>query len=181
MAWADNSGFDRHAGGWKVGLVKKDGSRGNDDRTLMRVIKFSSAFSLGIMAALLYSIKQVNPTLQYEISWGTAVSFAMAVAFSWAYWRLLFGKQNDLNGGLSKFRRRWLLALSVFLAVGTVVPFVYALKDVAADEASDVAQGTAMALVALGAVGFLFWRVTRYLNADSQRTAGTDDTPHPPE
>ncbi|HYT59369.1 MAG TPA: hypothetical protein VEL06_04320 [Haliangiales bacterium] len=161
--------------------MKKDGSRGNDDRTLMRVIKFSSAFSLGIMAALLYSIKQVNPTLQYEISWGTAVSFAMAVAFSWAYWRLLFGKQNDLNGGLPKTKRRWLLALSVFLAVGTVVPFVYALKDVAADEASDVAQGTAIALVVLGAVGFLFWRVTRYLDADTRRDGEAGETPHRPE
>ncbi len=169
------------AGGWKVGIVKKDGSSGDDDRTLIRVIKFSSAFGLGTMAALLYSIKQVNPTLQYEISLGTAVSFALAVALSWAFWRLLFGKQNDLNGSLSKYRRRWLLALSVFLALGTVVPFVYALKDVTADEASDVAQGTAIALAALGAVGFLFWRVTRYLNADSQRTAGTDDRPRPPE
>jgi len=105
---------------------------------------------------------------------GTGVSFVLAVAVSWAYWRLVFGKQNDPNDAISRPRRRWFVALSLFLAAATVAPFVYALKDAARDQASEVAQGTALAIMALGAVGFLFWRVTRYLNADSERSAKHD-------
>src|SRR5437870_4589169 len=127
------------------------------------------------MAAILYSVKQVSPGLEYEISPGTGVSFVLAVAFSWAFWRLVFGKRKDLNDALSRPRRRWFVALSFLLTVATLVPFVYALKDLANDKAGEVVQGTAFAVIALAAVGFLFWRVTRYLNADSQRNAGPED------
>jgi hypothetical protein len=123
------------------------------------------------MAAILYSVKQVTPALRYEISFGTGVSFVLAVVISSAYWRLVFGRGNDPSDGLSRPRRRWLVALSLLLAAATVTPFVYALKDVAHNQASEVAQGTAIAVMVLGALGFLFWRVTRYLNADSQRSA----------
>ena len=70
---------------------------GKDDRALIRVIKFSSATGLGTMAAILYSVKQVTPVLRYEISFGTGLSFLLAVVLSWAYWRLLFGRRNDPN------------------------------------------------------------------------------------
>ena len=40
----------------------------NSERGLHRVIQFSSAFSLGLMAAFLYSVKQVTPELRCELS-----------------------------------------------------------------------------------------------------------------
>jgi hypothetical protein len=73
-----------------------------------------------------------------------------------------------------------LIALSLFLATATMAPFVYALKDVTGDQAGEVAQGTAIAGMVLGALGFLFWRVTRYLNADSQRDAEHPRSPGDP-
>jgi H+/Cl- antiporter ClcA len=160
--------------------VQKRECHRNDDRNLIRVVKFSSGFGLGTMAAFLYSVKQVNPVLRYEISGGTGVSFALAVALSWAFWRLVFGRQNDLNARVSTIRRRWLWLLSLVLVLCTVAPFVYALKGVGNDKAKDIAEGTAIALVALGGVGFLFWRVTRYLKADSERNSGPGDTPNRP-
>ena len=168
---ANDSGFDRSAADWKVAAVMNDKRGGNEDRALIRVIKFASAVGLGTMAAILYSVKQVTPALRYEVSFGTGVVFVLAVVISSAYWRLVFGRRNDPNEGLSRPRRRWLVALSLLLAAATVAPFVYALKDVAHDQAGEVAQGTAIAVMVLGVLGFIFWRVTRYLNADSQRSA----------
>jgi len=162
-------------------LAMNNDSSGKDDQALIRVIKFSSAAGLGTMAAILYSVKQVTPVLRYEISLGTGVSFLLAVVVSWAYWRLVFGRRNNPNDAISKPRRRWFVALSLFLAAATVAPFIYALKDVARDQASEVAQGTAIAILVLGAVGFLFWRVTRYLNADSERSAEHRRAPGDPE
>ncbi|HKS35566.1 MAG TPA: hypothetical protein VJW76_00150, partial [Verrucomicrobiae bacterium] len=59
----------------------------SDDR-LLRLIQFSSAFSLGLMAAFLYSVKQVTPELRCELSVGTGIAFVAGAAFSWAFFRI---------------------------------------------------------------------------------------------
>ena len=174
------------AGGTRLGLTSPraagsfdpemtNSQNGGDDRILIRVIKGSSAFSLGTMAALLYSVKQVNPDLKFEFSVGTAISFVLAVALSWAFWRLIFGRRNDFDARVSASRRRGLRALALVLALCTIAPFVFALNGVGNDKAREIAEGTAIALLALGALGFLFWRVTRYLNADSEEQARRAD------
>ena len=141
----------------------------NNDRDLTRVIKCSSALGLGLMAAFLYSIKQVTPELRYNISVGTGVSFMAAATLSWAFWRLVFGKPNSSENGLSKRRKRWFIILSVFLTVATLAPFVYTLKGVANEKMVEIAEGTALALLALGGVGFLLWKTARFLENDSKR------------
>ena len=148
----------------------------NNDRDLTRVIKCSSALGLGLMAAFLYSIKQVTPELRYKISVGTGVSFAVAAALSWAFWRLVFGKPNSSENGLSKPRKRWFIILSVFLTVATLAPFVYTLKGVANEKMVEIAEGTALALLALGVVGFLLWKAARFLENDSQRADDSVDS-----
>jgi len=148
----------------------------NNDRDLTRVIKCSSALGLGLMAAFLYSIKQVTPELQYRISVGTGVSFVAAAALSWAFWRLVFGKPNSSENGLSKPRKRWFIILSAFLTVATLAPFVYTLKGVANEKMVEIAEGTALALLALGVVGFLLWKAARFLENDSQRADDSVDS-----
>ena len=141
----------------------------NNDRDLIRVIKFSSALALGLMAAFLSSIKQVTPELQYEFSVRTGLSFAAAAALSWVFWRLVFGKPNSSEQGLSKLRKRWLVLLSVFLTVATLAPFVYTLKGIANEKLLEIAEGTALAFLALGGVGLLLWKAARFLENDTKR------------
>jgi len=148
----------------------------NNDRDLTRVIKFASALGLGLMAAFLYSIKQVTPEFHYKISVGTGVCFAAAAALSEAFWRLVFGKPDASEKGLSKPRKRWLILLSVFLTVATLAPLVYTLKGVGNEKMVEIAEGTAFALLALGVVGFLLWKTARFLENDSKRA--DDDSKH---
>src|SRR5439155_19173272 len=140
------------------------------------VIKCSSALGLGLMAAFLYSIKQVTPELQYRISVGTGVSFVAAAALSWAFWRLVFGKPNSSENGLSKPRKRWFIILSAFLTVATLAPFVYTLRGVANEKMVEIVEGTALALLALGGVGFLLWKTARFLENDSKRADDSVDS-----
>jgi hypothetical protein len=147
----------------------------NNDRDLTRVIKWSSALGLGLMAAFLYSIKQVTPEIQYRISFGTGVSFVVAVVLSWAFWRLVFGKPNGSGNDLSKPVKRWLILLSLFLTVATLAPFVYMLKGVANDKKGEIAEGTALAVLVLGGVGVLLWKASRFLENDSKRTNDHDE------
>ena len=148
----------------------------NNDRDLTRVIKCSSALGLGLMAAFLYSIKQVTPEFQYRISVGTGVSFVAAAALSWAFWRLVFGKPNSSENGLSKPRKRWFIILSAFLTVATLAPFVYTLRGVANEKMVEIVEGTALALLALGGVGFLLWKTARFLENDSKRADDSVDS-----
>ncbi len=141
----------------------------NNDLDLTRVIQWSSALGLGLMAAFLYSIKQVTPELRYKISVGTGVSFAVAAALSWAFWRLVFGKPDASEKGLSQSRKRWLIILSVFLTLATLAPFVYTLKGIGNEKMVEIAEGTALAVLALGVVGFLLWKTARFLENDSKR------------
>jgi threonine/homoserine/homoserine lactone efflux protein len=141
----------------------------NNERDLTRVIKYSSALGLGLMAAFLSSIKQVTPEFQYKITVGTGVSFAAAAALSWAFWRLVFGKPDSLEHDLTKPRKRWLIILSAFLTMATLSPFIYALKGVANEKMVEVAEGTALAVLALGGVGFLLWKAARFLENDTKK------------
>jgi len=150
----------------------------NNDRDLTRVIKWCSALGLGLMAAFLYSIKQVTPELQYRISFGTGVSFVVAVALSWAFWRLVFGKPNGSENSLSKPLKRGFIILSIFLTVASLAPFVYMLKGVANDKKGEIAEGTALAVLVLSGVGFLLWKTARFLESDSKRE---DDDSKPEE
>ena len=147
----------------------------NNDRDLTRVIKCSSALGLGLMAAFLYSIKQVTPEFQYKITVGTGVSFATAAALSWAFWRLVFGKLDTLEGDLSRPRKRWFIILSAFLTMATLSPFIFALKGVANEKMIEIAEGTALALLALGGIGFLLWKAACFLESDSKRTNNHDE------
>lgn len=149
----------------------------NNDRGLVRVIKFSSAAGLGIMAAFLYSIKQVTPRLRCEISFGTGVSFLLGAILSWYFWRLVFGRPGSAAVNPPKFRKRAFIALSVLFTAATLTPFALSLKGVANDKALEVVQGTAIAMLALGGVGFLLWQAARFLEADSREN---EDVRRPP-
>jgi hypothetical protein len=150
----------------------------NNDRGLIRVIKFSSAAGLGIMAAFLYSVKQVTPRLRYEFSFGTVISFLLGTILSWFFWRLVFDRPDGAAVNPPKFRKRGFIALSLLFAAATVTPFALSLKGVAKDKALEVVQGTAIAMLALGGIGFLLWQVARFLEADSkQNDASRDSAP----
>ena len=67
-------------------MVKEDAkSVDRDERGLLRVIRFSSAFSLGLMAALLFSVKQVTADLRCEPSVGSGIAFMVGAIFSWLF------------------------------------------------------------------------------------------------
>ena len=153
----------------------KDGAKSveRDDRDLLRVIQFSSAFSLGLMAALLFSEKQVTPDLRCELSAGSGIAFLVGATFSWLFWRVVF-KVDGKRTGPGK-RRVLFAALSVLLSLATVAAFAFALKGVGNEKLREIIQGTLLAVFALSGVGFLLWRIARFLESDNKRV--TEDTP----
>src|SRR2546429_8151285 len=134
------------------------------------------------MAALLFSVKQVTPDLRLELSAATGIAFVVGAAFSWLFWRVVF-KEDKANGktgaAVANRRKRRVLfaALSVLLSLATAAPFVFALKGVGNEKLREIIQGTLLAVFALAGVGFLLWRIARFLESDSKR--GTDGGSEP--
>jgi hypothetical protein len=60
------------------------------------------------------------------------------------------------------------MVFGVVSVLATLAGFVYAMKDVAGEELRDVMEGTAMAVVALGIVGWLLRRVVRFFEEQSE-------------
>ncbi|PYK98981.1 MAG: hypothetical protein DME19_10400 [Verrucomicrobia bacterium] len=148
-----------------------------DDRDLLRVIRFSSAVSLGLMAAFLFSVKQVTPDLKCEFSVGSGVAFLAGMAFSWLFWRVVFKEAKTGKTAGRRKGRAWFAALSVLLSLASGGAFAFALKGVGNEKLMEILQGTVIALFALSGVGFLFWQAIRFLENDSKRA--TEDAPPP--
>ena len=151
-----------------------------NDRALMRVIRISATLSLGLMAAFLFSIKQVTPDLKCQLSPGTGIAFVVGAVFSWVFWRVVFKTEPvDPDHPVVQARRRRgavFVVLCVLLCLATATAFALALKGVGNEKLIEVIQGAAIALFALSGIGFLLWQSARFLDRDSKRATGDDST-----
>ncbi len=145
-----------------------------NDRDLLRIVRLASAVSMGAVAGFLCSVKQVHPSLRFAFSMASVAGFVVAAAFAWVCVGIIFraaGLAERGNG--AGWRRqpvvRWLIVFGVVSAVATLGGFAYAMKDVAGEELRNVMEGTAMAVVALGIVGWMLRRVVRFFEVESER------------
>jgi len=111
--------------------------------------------------------------LRCELSAGSGIAFLVGATFSWLFWRVVF-KVDSKRTGPGK-RRVLFAALSVLLSLATVAAFAFALKGVGNEKLREIIQGTLLAVFALSGVGFLLWRIARFLESDNKRV--TEDTP----
>ena len=139
-----------------------------DERDFVRVVKFGTALGLGLMAAFLYSLKQVHPQIVIEFGFGTVVAFLVTAAFSWAFCGVLFkGEFNEGDNAqaaaLTKRRvTRWVIFFIVVSSLATGGAFLYSLKDVTSDTRREVLQGGGFAVLVLSMVGFFIHKAVRF-------------------
>jgi hypothetical protein len=153
-----------------------------NERQMIRVITFSSGFGLGVMAAVLVSIKQVTPNLKFGFSFRTLLAFALAIAFSWFFWRMVFPPGESSTPGFSPPRARKRRAVqfaivSAILCLATMTAFGLSLKGVGNERIREVIQGAAIAVLALISLGFVLWRIARFLENDSRNASQKKQPP----
>jgi drug/metabolite transporter (DMT)-like permease len=140
----------------------------NDEKDFIRVVKFATALSLGVMAAFLYSLKGVHPAIRLEFTLGTLLAFLITAVFSWLFCGVLFkGEFNEGDSAAAaalKKRRvtRWILFFIVVFGLATVGAFLYSLKDVSAENRRDVIEGAGIATVVLTIGGFFIHKAVRF-------------------
>jgi ABC-type nickel/cobalt efflux system permease component RcnA len=150
-----------------------DDQHQQNERDFTRILQLSSALSLGALAAFLYSIKSVTPTLKLEISLGSGLFFLIAAAGSWVFWRtVLETSRTRPAAGAGRTRRFRFMALSALFVGAMLAAVAYELRNVSLDKRVEVMEGVAFAVLLLTIVSWLFWRVTRFLEQDHERATG---------
>jgi ABC-type nickel/cobalt efflux system permease component RcnA len=166
-----------------------DDQHQRNERDFTRILQVASALSLGTLAAFLYSIKSVTPTLKLELSLGSGLFFLVAAAGSWLFWRAVLGSGHTpppadgsaaapLTGRPRRFR---FMALSALFVGAMLAAFAYELRNVSLDKRIEVMEGVAFAVLLLTVVSWLFWKVTRFLEQDHQRATGRNSERPRPE
>jgi len=139
-----------------------------DEQDFVRVVKFATALGMGVMAAFLYSLKQVHPAIRLEFTLGTVLTFVITAVFSWAFCAVLFkGEFNEGDSAASpalKKRKvtRWIIFFCVVSGVATAGAFLYSLKDVTAESRREVIEGAGIAVVVLTMGGVLIHKSVRF-------------------
>jgi hypothetical protein len=152
-------------------------------RDFDRVVIFSVALSLGAMACFLYSVKQINPTIQLEFTAGSILAFALAAIAGGLFARLALSEAAQETTGPSRpgawrsRRRIWLVVLGVLLFLGLVLSFLHSLKDVSVEKRSEFVAGTLMAFLALLVVGLVCWRIIRFLEQEEKNPGAGQQPP----
>ena len=60
-----------------------------NQRDFFRIISISTALAFGVLAAFLYSIKDIGHDPSLEFSAGTVVAFIVAAVAGWSFWRIV--------------------------------------------------------------------------------------------
>lgn len=121
------------------------------------------------MAAFLFSLKQVHPSIELRFGVGTVFAFAIAAGLSWRVCALL-GRRNAASGddaAANRLIQRWMILFMSVSGLGTLAAFGYALKDVSAASRREVIEGTGMAVVVLAMGAWLIFKAYQFFEEQS--------------
>jgi Na+/proline symporter len=139
-----------------------------EERAFEKLVMWVSSFSIGVLAAFLASLKQVNPSIVFKFTFATVAAFVGGAVLAVLFLRAV------LHG--SKKRR----AMLVFIAaIGSVLLyFFFGIENTSRANRSDVMFGTVIAVMVLSFLAWVIWRLGRYFESDQQpdqnSTAATD-------
>lgn len=130
-------------------------------------MQWAGAGCLGITAAFIESLKSVNPTLRFELSFWTVVAFAAVASGSWYVAERFFFRALEEG---RKPPVKLAVGFTALLTLGTLAGFAMAMRGVSSERQHDMAVGTLWAVMALSVVGFAFWKVVQFLERDAAKT-----------
>lgn len=132
-----------------------------------RIVALSISLSFGALSSSLVSLQHDSTGFHFVFDAWTLVSFVLTAVGAWSYWSLLV-KFKPTAGRSANTRRsniiRLMLNVAPLLFLG-FFGFLYPLKFVSSPEKKlEIAQGLGLAIFVLSGVGFLLWRVTRFID-----------------
>ena len=130
-------------------------SEPKSSRAFFKIAAISTAIGLGCAAASTESLRSSPGGFSFQITAGTFVAFAVGAAIGYFYWKLIARGTAAARIG------------SLMLGLTGVGLFLYPLRFVPSGTLPDLIIGLVIAAGALGTVGFIIWRIARFLDADA--------------
>jgi Na+/proline symporter len=138
------------------GTMPLDDSK--EGRDFEKLVMWASSFSIAVLAALLASLKQVNPSIVLRFSVATILAFVGGAVLTPLFLRVV------MHG--SKKRRAILVIAAAIVSVLTY--FLFGIENTSQENRTDVTIGTAIAVMVLSFVAWVLWRLARFLESDQQ-------------
>lgn len=147
-----------------------------DEQDFVRVVKAAAALGVGTMTAFIFSLKQIHPSIELSLGFGAILAGLVATAATWKFCGVLFQAEFiDASDGLAaqaaSRKKTVLRSILLFLGISgllTVAAFAYAMKDVSWENQRAVIEGTILAALVLGIVGFLIYKAVRFFEEQSE-------------
>jgi Na+/proline symporter len=130
-----------------------------EGRGFEKLVLWASSFSIAVLAGLLASLKQVNPSIVLRFSIATIIAFVGGAVLTPLFLRVV------MHG--SKKRRAILVIAAAIVSVLTY--FLFGIENTSQENRMDVTIGTAIAVTVLSFVAWILWRLSRFLESDQQQ------------
>jgi hypothetical protein len=138
-----------------------------NSRDFEKVVTWSSALSMALVAAFLASLKQIDPTLKFQFTYGVVVAFLTAGLVTAGVFRTLFRRAAENTTGKPS-RWHWVVVF-VLLSGTALTAFIFVtIRYVPAGHRADLLIGESVAVSVVSAGGYLCWRLFRFLEAQSE-------------
>jgi hypothetical protein len=134
---------------------------------LFRIAGLGASLAFGAMVGSLFAVKASPGGLTFELNAAAVVAFVVAGSFAWLYWRMVARMAADKA---PQQRRKKFIVFSLGLLLVGVVSFLYPLKFIPPEKRWDVFVGLSLAVLCIGGVAVVMWKVKRFLDADMKRT-----------
>ena len=144
-----------------------DKSTSGSTGTLFKIAGVGASLAFGGMVATLFALKSVPNGFSFELNAGAILAFFVAAAFAWFYWRMVERMAMDKA---PQQRKKKFAIFSLGLVLVGLVSFAYPMTFIPAEKRSDVLIGLTLAFTCIMGVGFVMWKVKRFLDADLKRS-----------
>lgn len=129
----------------------------------------ASSFSVGLATAFAASLKQINPTLEFNIGILSLICFVIGFAATWWIHRVIFNDKLDKQD--PKRRKKSLIFFGVTMMVAVMGCMSFALRGISQEKLREVGIGVAIAVFFMSISFFFFFKVVGFLQRDERNNS----------
>lgn len=148
---------------------------------LLRVASIASALGVGGMTAAVYALR-IGPDGAFVVmDAGVVVAFLVGALLGLGFWRLLmkWGLTRAADGKSDPRQRSRTVLFAVLVVLGGVALFLYPLRFVSRGKLIEILIGMVTAGLAVSVAAWLFFRVKRFLDEDTDQQSDKENDKKP--
>jgi drug/metabolite transporter (DMT)-like permease len=140
-----------------------------DTGSFEKLAGLASSFSVGLSTAFAASLKQINPTLEFNFGLLTLVCFVVGFAATLWIHGVIFNENLDEQD--PNRRKKALIFFGTTMMVAVICCMGFALKGISPEKLKEVGIGVAIAVFFMSIAFFFFFKVVGFLQRDEENNS----------